>query len=751
VTGLLKLVRPYAIAAAITGGALLLRALADPWLGGYFQLTALFAAVALAALVAGSGPAVLAALAGYLASSYLFLGLRGAGGLFGLGVRGIIGFLSYAATAALLIALGEAVRRARQRLATAESALLVSEERFRVALESSAVAFAILRAVRDAGGRIVDFRWIYVNSEASRVIGRAVGELLGQRVAELFGWSWEVPGLFSAYCRAIETREPQTIESVYSPQGTPVWYHNIATAFGDGIAVWFADVTASRRAELAAREARAQLQTVTELMASGTTRCSRELRYIWVNRQYAEWLDRPAEELAGRPIEEVIGAATFQQLLPHYRAVLSGQRVEHELQIEFARLGPRWVSAVYVPSFAADGLVDGWVGVITDITNHKRLELALLEADRRKDEFLAVLAHELRNPLAPIRNALELLRLKASPDPQLQHPQEIIDRQLHHLSRLVDDLLDLSRVTQGRIQLRRTRVSIAVVIANAVETSAPHIVGAGHELDVRLPPEPLYVQADVTRLAQIISNLLNNAAKYTPRGGRITLSARPEGEAICIEVADSGVGIAKELLPQIFDMFVQGDHSLERTQDGLGIGLTLVSRLVQMHGGTVEAYSEGPGKGSRFCVRLPLAARETASSGPAPRPELPPVPRRRVLIVDDNIDAAESLALLLGALGHETRLAHDGEQALAAVAAFRPDLVMLDIGLPRLNGYEVARRIRSGPEPGPQLIALTGWGQDEDRRRAKEAGFDLHLTKPVELEVLTGIMAGAAGAAVGVD
>jgi len=738
----LEIARRYALAVAFTGAALLLRWLSDPWLAGYFRFTLIYAAVALAVRFGGTGPGVLAALAGYLASSYLFTEPHVAPSLGALGLRGAIGFVSYALSCALIIGLAEALRRAGERARAHARALADSEERFRVTLESSAVAFAILSAVRDASGKIVDFRWVQVNSEAARVIGRPVAELVGQRVAELYSWSWEVPGLFSAYCRAIETGEPQTVESVFSREGITRWFHNIATAFGDGIVVWFADVTASRRAEIAAREARAQLQTVTDLMPAGTTRCSRDLRYVWVNRQFAEWIDRPAEELVGRAIEEVVGEANFRQFLPHFRAVLAGNRVEHEQHVEFARLGARWINAVYVPSFAPDGSVDGWVGVITDITHHKHLELALLEADRRKDEFLAVLAHELRNPLAPMRNALELLRLKAAADPEQQHPREIIDRQLRHLSRLVDDLLDLSRVTQGRIQLQRARVAVAVVVAHAVETSAPLIVGAGHELDVRLPSEPLYVHGDVTRLAQIIGNLLNNAAKYTPRGGRITLRAAPEAERICFEVADTGVGIAKEVLPKIFDMFVQADRSPERTQDGLGIGLTLVNRLVHMHGGTVEAHSEGPGRGSRFRVWLPLDSSKPGAAPRADRPRLAGGPRRRVLVVDDNVDAAESLAMLLVALGHDARLAHDGLQALGAVAEFAPDVVMLDIGLPRLNGYEVARRIRSeGNGHIPQLVALTGWGQDTDRRRAKDAGFDLHLTKPVELEILTRLMA----------
>ncbi len=490
-----------------------------------------------------------------------------------------------------------------------------------------------------------------------------------------------------------------------------------------------------------ARDARSRLQTVTDLTPAGMARCSRDLRYVWVNPQLAEWIGRSVDEIVGRPIQEVIGESRFRTFLPHYEAVLAGHRVEHEQQVEFAEGGVQWISAVYVPMFGSDGAVDGWVAAVTNITQRKRLELALLEADRRKDEFLALLAHELRNPLAPMRNALEVLHLTTPPEPLLDRARAIIDRQLLHLSRLVDDLLDLSRITQGRIQLQRTRVAVSVVVAHAVEVSTPLIEEAGHRLEVCLPREPLYIEGDITRLAQIIGNLLSNAAKYTPRGGRIRLTAHREPDEVRIDVEDTGIGIPADMLPHIFDMFVQVNPSLDRTQGGLGIGLTLVSRLTAMHGGRVEARSAGLGEGSTFSVRLPAVEAPgdpLQSAEPSVRTR-----QRRVLIVDDNVDAAESLSMLLRALGHETRLEHDGEQALIAVQTFDPDVMLLDIGLPRLNGYEVARRVRreSGRER-PRLIALTGWGQAEDRRLASEAGFDHHVTKPVELSVLTGLLAG---------
>ncbi len=732
--------RSYAIAASLTALALLIRWLAAPWLGSYFRLTLLYGAIALAVRYGGAVPGVLAAVGGYIAAEELFLAPADRSIAYVVSSRGMVELLIYAASCTIIILLANALRRARRRAADDTTALRASEERFRVAVESAALPFAILESVRDGGGRIVDFKWQYLNSAAARVIGRPATELVGGRIGDLFPFGREVPGLFDAYCRAADTGEPQSIEVHTTPNGVDVWFHNVATRFGDGIAVWFTDVTASRKAELAVRDARAQLQTVTDLSAAGMARCSRDLRYVWVNPQLAEWLGRPVEEIVGRRIEELLGEKTFRTFLPHYEAVLSGRRVEHEQQVDFATGGLRWISAVYVPMFELDGTVNGWVAVITNITQRKQLELALLDADRRKDEFLAVLAHELRNPLAPMRNALEVLHLKAPDEPLLDRARAIIDRQLLHLSRLVDDLLDLSRVTQGRIQLQRARLAVSVVVAHAVEVGTPMIEEAGHRLEVSMPREPVFVEGDITRLAQIIGNLLNNAAKYTPPGGRIQLSVARERDEVRIDVEDSGVGIPADMLPHIFEMFVQVNSSLDRTQGGLGIGLTLVSRLAAMHGGRVEARSAGLGRGSTFSVHLP-AAPEPSSERPQSAGRPVPAPHRRVLIVDDNIDAAESLSMLLGTLGHETRLAYDGEQALAAVQAFNPQVVLLDIGLPRVNGYEVARRIRrESPGESPHLIALTGWGQEEDRRLAKEAGFDHHVTKPVELSVLSGLL-----------
>jgi signal transduction histidine kinase len=388
-----------------------------------------------------------------------------------------------------------------------------------------------------------------------------------------------------------------------------------------------------------------------------------------------------------------------------------------------------------------------------EVAERARVELALKEADRHKDEFLAMLAHELRNPLAPIRNAVHLMKLKPLEDPQLQLSRDIIERQLIQLSRLVDDLLDVSRITRGKINLARRRVELSELVARAVETVAPTIESRGHALEVVIPNRALMIYGDPMRLTQALGNVLANAAKYTDNGGSITLRARRRHRDIEITVRDTGIGIVPEVLPCIFDLFTQLDRRTGRHQGGLGIGLALVRQLVEMHGGIVSASSEGPGKGSEFLIRLPLSIERSSSNeaqdGEAgavmpPQKPLEPVrpPQRRILVADDNADARESLATLLALNGHEVFKAEDGSDALETAERCRPDVALLDIGMPRANGYEVARHIRAQPwGRGMVLIALTGWGQESDRRRSHEAGFDSHLTKPVDPHVLDELLA----------
>lgn len=373
-----------------------------------------------------------------------------------------------------------------------------------------------------------------------------------------------------------------------------------------------------------------------------------------------------------------------------------------------------------------------------------QLYAALRETDRRKDEFLAMLAHELRNPLAPIANALHILKMPGVNSAVAERARGMMERQLQQLVRLVDDLLDVSRIMRGKIELRKQPIDLAVAVNRAIETVQPALTARGHELTISLSPAGVRLEADLVRLAQVIANLLNNAAKYTEPGGRIWLSAEQEGDNVVLRIRDTGIGIAPEMLPLVFDLFVQADRSLDRSQGGLGVGLSLVKNLVAMHGGSVQARSDGPGKGSEFIIRLPAlpSPREPTDEGPFPRVAAPSVPSRRVLVVDDNADAAESLAVLLRLGGHQVRIAHDGPGALADAAAELPDLVFLDLGMPGMDGYEVARRIRQ--DPGLRrviLVALTGWGQEQDRRRTRETGFDHHLTKPADPEALHQLLA----------
>ena len=382
----------------------------------------------------------------------------------------------------------------------------------------------------------------------------------------------------------------------------------------------------------------------------------------------------------------------------------------------------------------------------SEVAERGRAEGALKEADRHKDEFLAVLAHELRNPLAPIRNAVEIMRRNAVTDPQLAWSRDVIERQVKHLTRLVDDLLDVSRITRGNINLSREPITVATIVARAIETIQPLIAEQRHELSLEISDEVLEVEGDLTRLTQVLGNLLNNAAKYTDPGGSIVLSARREGTDVDIRVRDNGIGIPPALLPRLFQLFTQVDGAAHRAQGGLGIGLALVRQLVQMHGGSVTAYSDGPGTGSEFLIRLPLRAQRTLGGMPsislAGAAANGSKPGHRILLADDNRDALDSLATLLQCDGHEVHTAGDGAEALEVAAQCRPNVVLLDIGMPKLDGYEVARRIRAEPwGKGAVLIALTGWGQDEDRRRSREVGFDSHLVKPLDPDALSAMLA----------
>ncbi|MGO9599338.1 MAG: ATP-binding protein [Isosphaeraceae bacterium] len=394
-------------------------------------------------------------------------------------------------------------------------------------------------------------------------------------------------------------------------------------------------------------------------------------------------------------------------------------------------------------AFPLGDAAHGRIAVIfKDVTQRKAVEAALREADRRKDEFLATLAHELRNPLAPISNCLQIFRLTADKDSMTEELCEMMERQVNHMVRLVDDLLELSRITRGSIELRKEATDLTTIIRSAVEISRPLIESFEHKLTISLPTTPVPLYGDVVRLGQVFANLLNNAVKYTDRGGQIWLGARQEDEEVVVSVRDSGIGISASMLHTIFDMFTQADPSSKRAHGGLGIGLTLAKRLVEMHGGTITAFSEGPGQGSEFAVRLQIASaseaalHESSWNQPGAR-----ISECRVLVVDDNEDSATSLGMLLKSLGTDVQTVHDGATALETIRSYRPDMVFLDLGMPGMDGVEVARQIRGQPDfEKVMLIALTGWGQEGDRNRTHEAGFDHHLVKPAPLSALQSLL-----------
>jgi len=414
------------------------------------------------------------------------------------------------------------------------------------------------------------------------------------------------------------------------------------------------------------------------------------------------------------------------------RGLATGQPIECEYRIKSAKGEYRWHLLRALPVRGLAGVVSKWVGTATDIDDAKRLQQKLATDDKKKDEFIATLAHELRNPLAPIRNALHIMRLSTERRVQ-DESRNMIERQVEHLIRLVDDLFDMSRITQGRLGLNTQRVDLRSVLQDAIAASRLRIEKQKHTFTATLPQAPVLVNGDATRLAQVVSNLLNNAARYTPDGGQIALSASCEGNEVVLSVRDNGIGIPEGMLFTIFDMFTQGER-LENHLGGMGIGLTLVKRIVEMHGGCVEARSAGPACGAEFVVRLPIVVPERRQFPRTKETNLHKTAnRRRVLVVDDNADSVSSFAMMLDLMGHETAVAKDGDEALLVAEAFRPDVIFLDIGLPKMNGHDVARAIRRQSwGKDVVLVALSGWGQPEDMRRSLDAGFNHHLAKPAE-------------------
>jgi PAS domain S-box-containing protein len=639
----------------------------------------------------------------------------------------------------------------------------VGERRLQAVLENSWDAVSLI----DRNGIVQ-----YASPSITRILGYAPAEFVGRHALEPMHPD-DQPANAELFARLVQSpRATFTLTFRYRHRdGSWRWIEGTGTNLLDDPAVGavvanYRDVTERRLAEQQLRERAEEVETLMEgLPVAVFIAHDPEARRITGNRA-ARALFRtppaanlsmtapPEERPPGRLCRD--GRDIPPGELPLQRAARTGAEVRDvEVEVVFDDGTVKPLYGYASPLFDEQGRVRGSVGGFIDISERKALERALqqraeqlADADRRKDEFLAILAHELRNPLAPIRTALHVLRMFDTREEGAEWAGQMIERQVQTLVRLVEDLLDVSRITCDKIRLRPERVDLADVVTRAVESARPLIDANRHRLSVSLPGGPFRLMADPTRLEQVFANLLNNAAKYTERGGTIGLAAERQGEEVVVRVRDTGFGIATDVLPRVFDLFTQADLTRDHSEGGLGIGLALVKRLVELHGGSVTAHSEGTGKGSEFVVRLPLVkenggrvkeGKDETTSAPTPAP-LPAA--RRILVVDDDRDAADSLALLLRLWGHEVRTSHDGQSALKAARSYQPDLVLLDIGLPGLNGYEVGRQLRE--EFGKEqmlLVAMTGYGQEEDRRRSQQAGFDHHWVKPVDPVALRALLA----------
>jgi PAS domain S-box-containing protein len=618
-----------------------------------------------------------------------------------------------------------------------DTRLRESESRYRAIVETTPECVKVV-------GR--DGSLLQMNAAGLAMIEAGNGSVLGENVYSII--APQDRERFRAFNESVCAGNTGTLEfDIIGLQGTirTLESNAVPLPIADGGFVHLAvtrDVTARRQAELALLHNRSRLDYAVRLSGVGFWHC--ELPFDELN-----WDHRVKEHFFFPPDARITFEDFFSRIHPEDReptriAIEASMRDHVSYDVVYRTVHPdtgdlKWIRALGGMTFGTDGHATHFDGVTVDVTAQKRDQLRLANAlarvseqDRRKDEFLATLAHELRNPLAPIRTGLSILQKGGSPDQQAR-TREMMERQLRHLVRMVDDLLDISRVTLGKVTLKKQRVDFRAVLHSALETTRPLIERHGHEFAMRLPKDPLPLDVDPTRLAQVIANLLNNAAKYTPPGGRLQLTADIEGDRLAIRIADNGVGIPTEMLPRVFDLFMQVSGSIDNSQGGLGIGLTLVRALVELHHGSVVAESAGAGLGTTMTVRLPLANRSEEPVAPAAI-DLASTGGLSILVVDDNADAAASLAMLLELEGHVARVAHSGLAALTAMNEFVPDLVFLDIGLPDISGYEVARRLRASPPAGgtPRLIALTGWGSEEDRRQAQTAGFDAHLVKPVD-------------------
>jgi len=840
-----KILLEYGVAALALGVAVLVRWMLDPILGDNQPFCTLYGGVAVAVWYGGYRPALLATALGYLAVNYLFIEPRGSIEIKGLSAW--VSFALYLLSGCLIIGFAEAMRNARRRLQKERAKVQLGEAAVQAATQQLQVVTASMAAAVSRCSR--DFRYLWVSKPYAEWIGRPAEEIVGRPILDILGD--EAFGKLQPYFERVLAGEEVHYEDKVNFRGLGLrWIDAVyaptfdKTGAPDGWVAVVTDITERKQIEGALHDSEQRFARFMHQLPGLAWIKDAQGRYVYANDGATKAFRRTRDELYGKTDDEIFPpqtAALFERNDAKALASGTGVRVvetlehddgivHHSIVSKFPILGPegsqsliggmaiditdrlraeevlaeseqrfrqlaenidevfwiadpqttqvlyispayeqvwgrscrslyeqprsfldavhpddrervrvaalekhargestdeeyrvvrpdgsvRWVRDRGFPVRDAGGRVYRMVGIAEDITDKKRAEESLKEADRRKNEFLATLAHELRNPLAPIRIGLELLRRGQGNAAATDQACGMMERQVSQMVRLIDDLLDISRITRGRLQLRKERVELAAAVRNAVETSRPLVEASNHQLAIRLPPDPIYLNADPTRLAQVFSNLLNNAAKYTDRGGRIWLTADQRDHEVVVRVRDTGIGIPEEHLPGIFEAFSQTAPALERSQGGLGIGLSLVRGLVELHGGAVDAHSEGPAKGSEFVVRLPII--ETSASPVQPPGREPEKARgrtkHRILVVDDSRDAADSLAMMLRLMGHELAVAHDGLEAVQAATAFRPDVVLLDIGMPKMNGYEAARHVREQPWGKDMvLVAVTGWGR----------------------------------------
>jgi PAS domain S-box-containing protein len=592
----------------------------------------------------------------------------------------------------------------------------------------------------------LDAQWriVYANPPALAAFGRTLDEVEGLVVWDAYPTTRDP--LFHDHLQQV-ARERRGVSFEAQSPTLKRWFEVRCHPCLDGVAVYLRDIHDRKLAEQALKEhaqalhdAERRLSLLLESIDDHLVSYDHEWRYTFVNEGAARLLGKPKEELLGHSIWDLFPEAVGNQ---YWRDLHQAVAEMRPITAEFYyRAWDRWFENRIYPSS------DGVTVFSSDISARKRREHALAEreraliaADQRKDEFLATLAHELRNPLAPIRQAAYIARSEQASAAQVRWSHDVVERQVDHMSRLLDDLLDVSRISRGTIELRKEPVALAAVIETAIETARPLIDARGHALSVHNHCGALQIEADANRLAQVISNLLSNAAKYTDPGGRIELHAKLDEGQLMLRVKDNGIGIAEQDRESVFDMFTQIQSTIDRSEGGLGIGLALAKGIVELHGGTIEARSDGLGHGSEFVLRLPVVIHDVPAGDGAAPAVAPAAQPLKVLVADDNADAAQTLTMLLGLDGHDVKTATDGYRAVDIARDFHPDVVLLDIGMPGLNGFEVASTIRREPwSRSTRIIAITGWGKDQDKQRSKDAGFDEHLTKPVDPDALKPLM-----------